>query len=317
MAYYPYGYVDNTSEDISLLTSEVSTIQGQITGLNSSITTITTDISTLNTEVAGLVPSGLTAGDFIIAASATSYGQSTVISQSSNDINIAGPVSTTKFNVNNASGVSVITVDSSTPEISLYANTGIYDTMFVQPAAASSGALYVLDPSGNNVFNVSTASSGIVSIAGLDSTSKFTVNNAGGISIINVDTSTPEVNISSFTSIYNPLLIKPTTGSPSAFYVQDPSGNFVLNVRTSGNGEVGVGGVDDTNKFSIQTSAGTDILTVDTLNQQVFIQTPSDSNRALDIKDSAGNEVLYVATVTAPSEVVATLKTVFPDGSRT
>ena len=147
-----------TSSGIQLSSlSDLATLTGEVTTLN-------TEYTSLSTTVNNMALSGLTAGEVMVARGSSSFAGSTVIRQSSNSINIGGTASTTKFNVNNSSGVSVLTVDSSTPEISLYANTGLYDTMFVQPAAALSGALYVLDPSGNTVFNVATTSGGAVNI---------------------------------------------------------------------------------------------------------------------------------------------------------
>ena len=195
-----------TSSGIQLSSlSDLATLTGEVTTLNCEYTT-------LSTTVNNMTLSGLTAGEVIVATSSSSIAGSTVISQATDSITIGGTASTTKFKINNSSGKSVFTVDSSTPEISLYANTGLYDTMFVQPAATSSGALYVLDPSGNTVFNVATTSGGAVNVGGLDSTTKFSVSNAGAAPIINVDTSTPAISINSFTGVYDPLQVKPTTG---------------------------------------------------------------------------------------------------------
>lgn len=207
-----------------------------------------------------------------------------LIGHASLDLPLTGGTISGTLNISSLSASSLVTTDASD---NLISQSGL--TSGTHIIATGTGSI------GNS--SSMTESSGNVTITPVTDGNVLTItNHANTLNILQVNTSTPSVTINAYTTIPAPLQVQPSTGAASAFYVQDPSNNYVLNVKTSGNGEVGIGGVDDTNKFSVQTSTGADIFNVDTVNQQVFIQTPTNSNRALAIQDSAGNEVLYVAT---------------------
>ena len=308
------GYLDATSSIQTQLNSKSSTsvltpgdhiiASGSDSIANSAILSESGSILTVNGEI------NITPTSDGVVLSLTNHAGSSIFQVNSitNIVNSLinllvggslGESSTSAFQVLTTENVNVFTVDNTTPLVTSNAITSITNLLYVKPSFGASSAFYVQDPSDNFVFNVGTSQNGEVYIAGVNDISKFSVQTLLGNKIFNVDTSTPAVSIYTFTGIYGPLLVKPSTGLSSAFYVQDPSGNFVLNVRTSGNGEVGIAGVDDTAKFSVQTLTGSAIFNVDTVNQQVTIQTSSDSNRAIQILDSTGNQVFYVATASS------------------
>lgn len=156
----------------------------------------------------------------------------------------------------------------------------------VATSSSSIGNASVLSESGNNL-----TANGNINITGNL--------NANGSTYLNGGLTT-----NNYTVINDSLRVSPfAPGALSALYVEDPSSNIVFNVRTTGNGQVAVGGVNDTNKFSVDTSTGT-MFKVDTLNQQVSIQPPTNTNRAFNIIDNSGNEVFYASTASSGIVIV-------------